>query len=69
MLAPLFMNRQNRDKAWRFAGKPGPRTSIRNQLLHPQYVADYANKAIQDDNGIGNTHYKTLFSVLYSWTE
>lgn len=67
MLAPLFMDRKNRDTAWKAAGKPGPRTSTRNQLLHPQYVADYPDPDVQADSGFGNCHYKTSFAVLYSW--
>ena len=66
-MGPAFMNMANRNKAWREAGKPGRRTSIRNQLLHPQYVADFPDKEAQADNGLGNTLYKTHFAVLYSW--
>jgi hypothetical protein len=69
MTPPLFMNRQNRDRAWRDAGKPGCRVSHRNQLIHPNYVADCPDKDAQADNGFGNTRYKTPFAVLYSWTE
>ena len=67
MLAPLFMNRQNRDRAWKAAGKPGPRASHRNQLLHPQYVEDYPDTAARADTGFGNGVYKTHFAVLYTW--
>jgi len=69
MFAPTFMNRQNRDRAWKAAGKPGHRTSIRNQLLHPQYVRDFPDKAIQADNDVGNCYYKTYFPALYSWDD
>ncbi|RKY29348.1 MAG: hypothetical protein DRP74_08940 [Candidatus Omnitrophota bacterium] len=64
-MGPLFMSRAKRDKAWRKAGKPGRRNSVRNQLLHPQYVEDYQGQAV--DTGFGNTMYKTHFRVLYSW--
>lgn len=63
-MAPLFQNRANRDAAWKAAGKPGRRNSIRNQLLHPQYIADWSHAT---ETGFGNTEYKTPFAVLYSW--
>lgn len=64
MIAPCFQNQQSRNEAWKAAGKPGRRTSIHNQLLHPQYVADWTGPV---ETGFGNTQYKTHFGVLYSW--
>jgi len=64
-----FMNMANRNaraKELKAQGKTVHLSSIRGQLLHPQYVRDYPNPEIQADNGIGNAHYKTYFKVLYS---
>ena len=66
-IGPLFMNKANRDAAWRAAGKPARRRSSRSQLIHPQYIEDYPDESIKRDNGIGNEHYKTHFAVLYTW--
>jgi len=68
-LPPLFMDQKNRNAAWKAAGKPGKRNTTRNQILHPQYVEDYPDQEVKDNNGFGNTLYKTPFAVLYSWTE
>lgn len=38
------------------------KTSIRGQLLHPEYVDDYEGTV---ETGFGNTMYKTYFKVLY----
>ena len=65
-LEPLYMHRENRDKAWKAAGMPGRRTTYRNQLLHPQYVEDFIGTE-KEDTGLGNTVYKTRFAVLYTW--
>jgi len=63
----LFMNKENRDRAWRESG--GKRSSVRNQLLHPMYVEDYESETghvlTQADKGFGNSIYQTHFSVLY----
>lgn len=65
----LFMNRANRDQAWRDGGKRGQRGSVRNQQLHPQYVEDYAKETgevlTEADKGFGNTIYKTSFAAIY----
>ncbi len=65
----LFMNRENRDKAWVSGGKRGKRSSVRNQQIHPQHVEDYAQVTGRvltvADCGFGNTIYKTSFAVLY----
>lgn len=66
-MSPTFMDKANRDRAWKAAGRPGKRFSLRNQLTHPRYVEDYPDAAVQADNGFGNCHYKTHFAVLYSW--
>lgn len=67
-----FMNRANRDAAWKAAGGKRSgliRSSIRGQCLHPQYVEDYTKETgvslSAADKGLGNTIYKTLFPVLY----
>lgn len=64
-----FMNKANRDAAYKQAGNRGRRSSISNQLLHPMYVEDYeqetGRKLTQADKGFGNTIYKTHFSKLY----
>ena len=56
--------------AWRAAGKPGRRTSIRNQLLHSMYLEDAAAHGLGDlaaDTGFGNTSYRTQIPVVYSF--
>lgn len=62
-----FMNKENRDKAWRENG--GRRYTIRNQNLHPMYVEDYEKETgvtlTQEDKGFGNTIYATFFRTLY----
>jgi hypothetical protein len=64
-----YMNKANRDAAWIAGGKRGHRSSIRGQLLHPMYVADYEQETgvvlTEADKGFGNTIYKTFFKVLY----
>ena len=64
-----YMNKTNRDNKYKELKRQGLnvyRSSIRNQLLHPMYVIDYPNKDEKNDTGIGNTLYKTHFSVLYT---
>ena len=55
-----FQSRALRDQVWRLTG--GRRTSIRNQELHPEYVTDYVGTV---HSGLGNTQYRTFWSVLY----
>lgn len=66
----LFMKRENRDAAWKAEGCTGVRGSMRNQLLHPQYVEDYeavtGRQLSGADCGLGNEIYKTSFAVLYT---
>lgn len=73
MIMRDFMNRQNRDKAFKEMQGQGitniHKSSIRNQLLHPQYVEDWPYPLSQAERGFGNTIYKTHFSVLYSIRE
>ena len=62
-----YQNRATRDSKARelkAAGYKVRRSSVRNQLLHPQYVDDYKGPE-KNDTGLGNTVYKTHFSVLY----
>ena len=57
------MKRRNaRAKELRSQGHTVRRSSHRNQLLHPQYVVDWEGAV---ETGLGNTMYKTPFSVLY----
>jgi len=72
MLHPNFMKKENRDQYVRelkVQGRTVRKTSIRNQQLHPQYVADYPVQLNKEDCGFGNTIYKTLFAVLYSCSD
>lgn len=65
----LYINKKTRDeevKKINANGKKVRKTSIRNQCLHPQYVVDFPNQEIKNDNEFGNVHYQTHFSVLYS---
>ena len=63
-----FCNRETRDMAYRDLLSQGiskrniTRASIRNQLIHPQYIEDYPGAY---ETGFGNTDYKTHFAVLY----
>jgi hypothetical protein len=60
-----YQNKANRDakaKELKSQGYVVKKSSIRNQLLHPQYVDDYEGHV---DTGLGNTMYKTHFAVLY----
>ena len=60
-------NRNKKVKELRNKGYVVRKTSIRNQLLHPAYVKDYPNQSEKNDNGFGNTLYKTYFKSLYSY--
>ena len=68
-----FMNKRNRDDAWRAMSPEEKtrhrRTSMRNQLMHPMYVADYEKetgiKLTDADKGFGNNIYRTHFPVVY----
>jgi len=71
-LRETYMRKENRDARYRelkAQGKKVKKTSIRNQLLHPQYVKDWPNELSAEDKGFGNTIYKTPFSVLYMVSE
>ena len=66
----LFASKQNRDAVFRRVKELAPRLkwtrrSIRNQLLHPQYVAD-AEEYLRAQTGFGNTVYRTSWAALYS---
>ncbi len=52
------LQRDYPDVTWR-------KGSVRNQLLHPQYVEDYPRVLTQEERGFGNNLYKTYFKVLY----
>jgi len=65
-----FASKQNRDAVFRRVKELAPnvnwnRRSIRNQLLHPQYVAD-AEEYLRAQTGFGNTVYRTAWAALYS---
>lgn len=68
----LFMNRTNRDAAWKAGGKKGVRSSNRNQQLHPMHLEDYERETgvvlTDADKGFGNGIYRTFFSAVYSLT-
>jgi len=69
-----YMNRKSRDaraRSLKASGFKVRRSSIRNQQLHPQYVADYTYELTAQERGFGNTIYRTLFPVLYlvHWTD
>lgn len=66
-MPPTFMNRANRDKAWRAEGCPGKRCTHHNQNVHPMYVEDYPIPEVRADSGCGNTVYDTFFKSLYTW--
>lgn len=58
MIHELYQNRKKRDERasqLKGQGYTVKRGSIRNQLLHPQYVEDF----------VGPEKDETLFSVLY----
>jgi len=63
-----YQNRANRDRRARELKAQGylgvRRSSIRNQLLHPQYVED-APEHLRSQTGFGNAVYKTHFAALY----
>jgi hypothetical protein len=64
----LFQKKENRDrraKELKSQGYTVFRSSIRNQLLHPQYIEDWGEEISEADRGIGNTIYKTHFAALY----
>lgn len=77
-LSELYCSKDNRDKRYqelKAQGKDVWRSTVSGQLIHPAYLEDYAfnadgtidpvKLAIQKDNGLGNTHYKTYFGRLY----
>jgi len=68
MRSELYADRKNRDARFAELKAQGViglyRSSVRNQLLHPEYVKD-ADPVAQADNQLGNTRYKTYWAVLY----
>ncbi|RLE43286.1 hypothetical protein DRJ19_02855 [Candidatus Woesearchaeota archaeon] len=61
----LYKDRRNRDKRARELKAKGyvvKKYSIRNQVLHPEYVKDWDGEY---ETGFGNLDYKTLHPVLY----
>lgn len=63
----LFQNKHIRDDVARNAGRllgtdRVSRSSVKNQQVHPEYIADYAGSF---ETGFGNTMYKTFFTTLY----
>lgn len=63
-----YAERKNRDARYKLlksAGLSVRRTSIRNQLTHPMFIEDRKQGLSQADCGLGNSIYKTHFSVLY----
>ena len=67
MRQQLFVSKANRDVAFKAAGGRAAglrKTSVRNQQLHPGYVADSGMPLASGLNG----DYRTFFAVLYSFT-
>lgn len=67
MIHLSYQTKANRDakfKELKAQGHDVRKTSIRNQLTHPQYVEDFEGEE-KFDTGFDNTVYKTYFSVLY----
>jgi hypothetical protein len=63
---PLYKDKSNRDIAFKAAGGASAglkKTSVRNQQLHPGYVADSGMAHATGLNG----DYQTTFAVLYSF--
>lgn len=65
-----FASKANRDAVFRRVRQLAPdvqwtRGSIRNQLLHPEYVTD-APEFARAQTGFGNTVYRSSWSALYS---
>lgn len=69
MYKTTYMNKENRDKAFNEIPKEERKNfvkrSMRNQLLHPMYIADYPRKLTSEECGFGNTIYQTYFKVIY----
>ncbi len=59
-------NREARARELRKQGAVVHKSSMRNQIMHPQYIKDYQGTY---QTGFGNTDYRTMFSVVYevSW--
>ena len=65
MSKTTFQSKEKRDaeaKRLVAAGHRVRRYSMRGQLLHPMYIADYEGPL---DTGLGNTQYRTYWPVLY----
>ena len=65
MKSELFQSKAKRDERARELKSMGmtvKKSSVRNQLLHPQYVEDWQGEL---ETGFGNTQYATFFGVLY----
>ena len=62
-----YMHKENRDARARELKAQGytvKKRSMRNQLMHPQYIRDYPGPE-KYDTGFGNTVYQTHFSCVY----
>jgi hypothetical protein len=57
-------NRNRMAKKLKAAGHQVRRYSLRNQLVHPQYIEDEAND-LKGQTGFGNQVYKTHYPVIY----
>jgi hypothetical protein len=44
-------------------GIPTRKGSIRNQLMHPEYITDYVGSY---ETGFGNTDHRTHFAAVYT---
>ena len=64
----IFMSLKNRNVEAKKLKADGYKVIVHtstNQQLHPQYVEDYPYQDVKNDNGFGNTVYKTFFKSLY----
>jgi len=65
MIKEDYCKKENRDRRARELRAQGYRVrrySLRNQLIHPEYIRDYEGYY---ETGFGNSYYRTPFSVVY----
>jgi len=60
--------RDTRAKELKALGQTVKKSSMRNQCLHPMYLADERDHIAQEDLGFGNTLYKTMYPAIYTVT-
>lgn len=67
MIREKYQSKENRDRRYKelvalYGRERVKRSSISNQLLHPEYVNDWDGPL---ERGFGNMQYKTHFPKLY----